>query len=36
MTQELEAPLDEGEGRDLMVVKIALGFVPWVGVPLLR
>ena len=31
MTQELEAPLDEGEGRDLMVVKIALGFVPWVG-----
>ena len=31
MTQQLEAPLDEGEGRDLMVVKIALGFVPWVG-----
>ncbi len=31
MTQELQAPLDEGEGRDMMVVKIALGFVPWVG-----
>ena len=31
MAQELEAPIDEGEGRDLMVVKIALGFVPWVG-----
>lgn len=31
MTQDLQAPIDEGEGRDLMVVKIALGFVPWVG-----
>lgn len=31
MTQELQAPLDEGEGRDMIVVKIALGFVPWVG-----
>ena len=31
MLQELEAPTDQGEGRDMMVVKIALGFVPWVG-----
>lgn len=31
MTQDLQAPIDQGEGRDLMVVKIALGFVPWVG-----
>ena len=31
MTQELQAPLDEGEGRDMMVVKIALVFVPWDG-----
>lgn len=31
MIQSLVAPLDEGEGRDLMVVKIALGFVPWIG-----
>jgi hypothetical protein len=31
MAQELEAPLDEGEGLDMTVVKIALGFVPGVG-----
>lgn len=31
MLQELEAPTDQGESRDMMVVKIALGFVPWVG-----
>lgn len=31
MATELEAPLDEGEGLDMTVVKIVLGFVPGVG-----
>lgn len=31
MTNELEAPLDQGEGLDMTVVKIILGFVPGVG-----
>lgn len=31
MTNELEAPLDQGEGLDMTVVKIVLGFVPGVG-----
>ena len=31
MAQDLVAPLDEGEGLDMTIVKIALGFVPGVG-----
>lgn len=31
MTNELKAPLDQGEGLDMTVVKIVLGFVPGVG-----
>ncbi len=31
MTKPLEPPLDEGEGRDLAIVKSVVGFVPWVG-----
>lgn len=31
MSQEIEPPLDNGEGRDMTVVKIALNFVPVVG-----
>lgn len=30
-TQKLQAPLDEGEGLDIAVVKIALSFVPIIG-----
>ncbi|WP_146183342.1 hypothetical protein [Limnohabitans sp. JirII-29] len=31
MTDEIKAPLDQGETRDMTVVKIVLGFVPLVG-----
>ncbi len=31
MSEEIEPPMDDGEGRDLMVVKMLLGFVPGVG-----
>lgn len=31
LNQKLEAPLDEGEGLDMAVVKIALSFVPIIG-----